>query len=37
LNLPAAVPGILAAVRAGTPVDGLPVLRSGQWKQGPDT
>ncbi len=30
LNLPADAPGILAAVRAGTPVDGLPVLRSGR-------
>ena len=32
LNLPADAPGILAAVRAGTPVDGLPVLRSGRWQ-----
>ena len=30
LNLPPDVPGILAAVRAGTPVDGPPVLRSGR-------
>ena len=30
LNLPADAPGILAAVRAGTPVDGLPFLRSGR-------
>jgi NAD(P)H-nitrite reductase large subunit len=32
LNLPADTPGILAAVRAGTPVDGLPILRSGRWQ-----
>jgi hypothetical protein len=32
MNLPADAPGILAAVRAGTPVDGLPVLRSGRWQ-----
>jgi nitrite reductase (NADH) large subunit len=32
LNLPADAPDILAAVRAGTPVDGPPALRSGRWQ-----
>jgi NAD(P)H-nitrite reductase large subunit len=37
LNLPADAPGILAAVRAGTPIDGLPVLRSGRWQPSANT